>query len=125
MKAKEGCKIHGIDSVYQKKRGDWQCRKCHAGYINNARTKIRDELISRKGGKCEKCGYDKCNDALCFHHLKDKKFTLSKVNMMLKSQSELNEELEKCTLLCANCHAEIHSASVDQLAESTASNTVQ
>jgi len=34
--------------------------------------------VAAKGGKCEKCGYNRCIDALEFHHLKnsDKNFGL-------------------------------------------------
>jgi hypothetical protein len=35
-------------------------------------------LIGIKGGKCEKCGYDKCLDALEFHHI-DQKWKLINV----------------------------------------------
>lgn len=70
---------------------------------------IKRRLIELKGGKCEICGYDKCEDALHFHH-KDpttKKFNLSEHSNSLTWENYL-EESKKCQLLCANCHAEIH-----------------
>ena len=65
-------------------------------------------LIDYKGGKCEKCGYDKCMRALEFHHLNpnEKDFGLSK--NLSKSISALKAEADKCILLCSNCHAEEH-----------------
>ena len=60
------------------------------------------------GGKCEKCGYDKCAAAMDFHH-KDpskKEFTIGTKNIGFK---RLSEEIKKCILLCANCHRELHS----------------
>ena len=80
--------------------------------ITAIRHAVKKELIKRKGGKCELCGYDKCIAALEFHHLDpyekefslaDKIKTLSNINL-----DEIFTEVEKCKLLCANCHREIH-----------------
>lgn len=58
------------------------------------------------GNKCSICGYSKCEDALHFHHIRDKSFTISgNYNRKLE---DLISEIEKCILTCANCHAEIH-----------------
>ena len=64
-------------------------------------------LVEYKGGKCEKCGYDKCMGALEFHHLdpKQKDFHLSKTSL---SFNKMKEEVDKCILVCSNCHKEIH-----------------
>ncbi len=73
---------------------------------------IKKQLIEYKGGKCEICGYNKCQGALQFHHLnpEDKSFTISKTNLNLNKYTieELKKEVDKCILICANCHAEIH-----------------
>jgi DNA-binding Lrp family transcriptional regulator len=69
------------------------------------RTKIK--LVNYKGGKCEKCGYDKCVDALEFHHKlpNEKDFTISGKSW---SFEKLKNEVDKCILVCSNCHKEIH-----------------
>ena len=69
---------------------------------------IKIKLIALKGGGCQICGYSKCNQALHFHHLdpKQKEFKISKANR--KSLPKILEEIEKCILVCANCHAELH-----------------
>lgn len=69
------------------------------------RTKLK--LIEYKGGKCEKCGYDKCVAALEFHHLdpNEKDFTISGKSW---SFERLKKEVDKCILICSNCHKEIH-----------------
>lgn len=73
---------------------------------------LKKYLIDLKGGKCEKCGYSKCQGALQFHHIdpSQKEFNFSHVNLN-DSDYDLDrmiEELEKCKLLCANCHFEEH-----------------
>ena len=70
---------------------------------------MKRQIIKEKGGKCQKCGYDKCEDALCFHHRDP---NMKDFNLSMKSGScnweKYKEEAEKCDLLCANCHIEEH-----------------
>ena len=62
-----------------------------------------------KGNKCTLCGYDKCSKALNFHHLdpSKKSFGLSERGLT-RSWEKIKLEIEKCILLCANCHTEVH-----------------
>lgn len=73
-------------------------------------TLIKYFLIQKRGGKCEKCGYNKNISALEFHHLdpNKKEFTLDSRNLERHSDEEILKEFDKCVLLCANCHAEHH-----------------
>ena len=69
---------------------------------------VKHKLILYKGGKC---GYNKCEGALHFHHLnpKEKEFTVSQINLNeYFTLEKLYKEVDKCMLLCANCHAEEH-----------------
>jgi hypothetical protein len=54
------------------------------------------------------CGYDRCAGALHFHHLDpaEKSFHLS-MQGVARSLARAREEMAKCVLLCANCHAEV------------------
>lgn len=65
--------------------------------------------IKYKGGRCCLCGYNRCIDALEFHHVDEKKkrFGLSQ-NGLTRSWKKTRIELEKCILLCSNCHRELH-----------------
>ena len=64
-------------------------------------------LVEYKGGKCERCGYDKCVAALEFHHL-DPTTKESKNLGTTAAIEKQKAEADKCILVCANCHREIH-----------------
>ena len=65
-------------------------------------------MVYVMGDKCQLCGYNKCIKALEFHHInpEEKDFTFDKAKS--KSWETTNLELQKCILVCANCHREIH-----------------
>lgn len=67
--------------------------------------RLKEQSIEYKGGKCQCCGYNKYNGSLHFHHIKNKSFSISGKSI---SFERLKPELDKCILVCANCHGEIH-----------------
>ena len=75
--------------------------------VRDSRQRLKAKLVEYKGGKCEICGYSKCIDALDFHHLnpEEKQFNLSSAKV---SFEKAKKEVDKCILVCANCHREIH-----------------
>ena len=89
--------------------------KCsHSQAVTIKRRAIKNALIKYGGGKCQKCGYNACQRALEFHHLDptQKDFGISKT--LTKSISDLKSEVDKCILLCSNCHAEEHQRLYEQ-----------
>jgi 5-methylcytosine-specific restriction endonuclease McrA len=62
------------------------------------------------GGCCSACGYDKCLNALEFHHINpdEKEFSISKSSSL--TLDAIKSELDKCVLLCSNCHREVHNS---------------
>jgi len=64
----------------------------------------------RRGGACEICGYCKNIAALEFHHInpEEKKFNVDMRKFSNMNLEKLEAELEKCILICANCHRELH-----------------
>lgn len=77
--------------------------------VTKRRRKIKAMLVEYKGGKCIICGYDRYFGAFDLHHTGDseKAFGLS-VKGLTRSWEKTKEEADKCVLLCANCHREIH-----------------
>jgi len=65
--------------------------------------------VEYKGGCCQVCGYDKYQGALEFHHKdpSEKDFSLSSKGHC-KAWVKVKKELDKCVLVCSNCHREIH-----------------
>jgi hypothetical protein len=82
---------------------NWDQR--HKAYLR--RRFLRERSISYKGGSCEICGYNKCLNALEFHHSDPatKEFNISD---RITTFEDIQAELDKCHLLCANCHREVH-----------------
>ena len=90
------------------RQGYW-CKKCINQNAIDRLRKYKQEALDYKGGKCEICGYNKFNGALEFHHKNknEKDFEMSKFSKRPLS-IEGKIELDKCVLLCANCHREEH-----------------
>ena len=77
--------------------------------VDKRRKKLRLMAIQYKGGECQICGYKICAQALEFHHLdpKIKDFGIS-ASGSTRAWKLTQHELDKCVMLCANCHREIH-----------------
>lgn len=99
------CKKHGFVKHYKNDR----CSVCSSENVKNRRRKIKEMAVAYKGGKCEKCGYDKCNAALEFHHYDstNKDFGIGERGYA-RAWEKVKKELDKCMMVCSNCHREIH-----------------
>jgi hypothetical protein len=85
------------------------CKKCSCEEVIERQRKMKHKCVIYKGGSCEICGYNKCDSALEFHHLDPSKKDFSISNMKKTTYNKKIElELDKCRLLCANCHREEH-----------------
>lgn len=77
--------------------------------VSKRRKKLKEMSIEYGGSKCQICGYSKCSRALNFHHIdaSKKDFGLS-AKGLTRSWKKIKTELDKCILVCANCHMELH-----------------
>lgn len=103
------CAKHGLCKYVLEGRGHYRCVKCRVHNVTLRRRKLKEQLVEYKGGKCEMCGYNKCIAALEFHH-KDhnqKDYGLSNKGF-LHNFEKAKKEVDKCILICSNCHREVH-----------------
>lgn len=99
-----------LDQFYTR-RGNKQysyCKSCSNDMTIERYKQNKKLAIEYKGGKCSLCGYDKCDAALEFHHLDPTKKDFNISHHKGMSIENLKEELDKCILVCRNCHAELH-----------------
>ncbi len=84
----------------------------HQSYVRQqARGRARKlKLVELLGGKCVVCGYRRNFSALEFHHVDPalKEFQLDMRSLANLRWELIFDEITKCRLLCANCHAEHH-----------------
>lgn len=87
--------------------------------VKKRRKRLRQMARAYLGDKCMICGYDRCPGALDFHHRdpKLKEFGLSDKGLT-RSWEKTKNEIDKCVLICANCHREVH-AGITQLPTAT------
>lgn len=101
-----------IENFYKRRGKDGTypyCKICTKEKSNTSSREFKLKLIKYKGGECQICIYNKCQDALEFHHLDPNKkdFTIADFKGKVFNES-IKKELDKCILVCSNCHREIH-----------------
>lgn len=108
------CKIHGETQYVLRADNRYRCKQCAADAVIRRRKKLKVKAVEYKGGKCEVCGYNKCIEALHFHHMDPSKkdFGIA-AGGLTRSWDRVKKEVEKCILVCSNCHAEIHTNQID------------
>lgn len=85
-----------------------RCKLCFNKSCADRQRDIKKQSVEYKGGSCQKCGYSKSMSALEFHHLDPTEKDFNVRDFKSKSFENLKIELDKCILLCANCHRETH-----------------
>ncbi len=92
-----------IDSISKSNKGR------NSKDVSEWRRRTKLKLIEYKGGKCQRCGYDKpCAGAYDFHHRDSSKKEFGISSGCVQAFEKMKEEADKCDLLCKNCHAEVH-----------------
>lgn len=91
---------------FESQKGRTFCNSCS---VTKSKKKTKIKAIEYKGGKCKECGYRKSMAALCFHHVDPltKEFSIGS-NGQTKGWEKIKKEIDKCILLCQNCHHELH-----------------
>jgi hypothetical protein len=104
------CKEKSINDFYiqlDRKNGASKCKDCHNEYCIIRWQKIKINALTYKGGYCLDCHIkypDYPAAVFEFHHLNPKLKDVSWNKLRLRSWDKIKIELDKCVLLCANCH---------------------
>ena len=95
------------------KAGSW-CKKCMTSQVVERQRRYKAEAAAYKGGCCQSCGFDKYLGALEFHHV-DPTTKNGDIVRFSKGLQEptVKAELDKCVLLCANCHRMAHAGMIN------------
>jgi hypothetical protein len=82
----------------------------NSDHVKAWRKRCKEKIVAAFGGSCGMCGYSKCTRALAFHHLdpNQKDLSLASIRATPRKWSVIVAELQKCVMLCHNCHSEIH-----------------
>lgn len=86
------------------------CMSTNSNSVSRCRRRMKVRAVIYLGGVCSQCGYSECMDAMDFHHRdpSQKDFQIG-ANGIYRRFELLKPELDKCLLLCSNCHRELHS----------------
>lgn len=84
------------------------CIACDNSDSIHRHRELKRKCVAYKVGACYRCGYNKCMSALQFHHRDPSKKDFIVSTARSKNFDFVKSELDKCDLVCANCHAEIH-----------------
>ena len=77
------------------------CKECHSNYMK--------KQYAFKKMKCAKCGESR-GYVLDFHHIDptQKENTIARMTSNKSNLNDIQKEVDKCIVLCANCHREFH-----------------
>lgn len=111
MPLKDRKKAREYNIQYNKewyKRNSAKVKKDSKEYKQRTRNFITEY---KREHSCEKCGED---DAIClvFHHVdpKEKEYDITQLVARGWSIERVQTEINKCVVLCANCHCKEHAA---------------
>ena len=114
MKICTTCKIakpnegFAIDKRRQTGRNP-QCRRCQLDAKKLKRANNKAKAVEYSGGKCKRCGIiSKCLDIYDFHHRNPLEKESSLNRLVNTDWESIIKELDKCYLLCSNCHKITH-----------------
>jgi len=101
--------VYGQERYKKNPYSNWaeHAKESHRKSTVNRAAKLKQKIVNLKGGKCSLC-QNSSIDVLTFHHRnrEDKLFNLDKSSLRSYSLEEIAKEIEKCDLLCFNCHME-------------------
>lgn len=80
------------------------CKKCRIKKVCDDWIQLKKDVVKQMGGKCQDCGGIFTYQLYDFHHLDPSKKEYGWTKMKMFNKAKRDKELEKCVLLCGNCH---------------------
>lgn len=99
---------HKVVEYSRKDRKGHTSNMCGSCRSNNGRFARKKKAIEYLGGACQVCGYARCDRAMHFHHVNPENKSFGIGGTHTTAWKKVKVELEKCVLLCGNCHSEVH-----------------
>jgi hypothetical protein len=118
MKCSTCNKVKDLTEFYEKRnenRSSSMCKKCFNAYCTNRWIQRKLDAVKYLGSKCSSCKKKYHYSVFEFHHKDPKQKDVSWTKLRLRSDEKIKLELDKCDLLCANCHRMKHYALVPEL----------
>ena len=111
------CKKHGLGYHYittENNKPRYRCCECSKETSQKRDTKKErqtktQQIVDYMGGCCIICGYNKSNYSLECHHEDPTKKEHTIAQLKNKKWDTILKEIDKCILVCSNCHRDIHS----------------
>ena len=96
------------DNFYTSNGAKTKCKKCHTMEVHQRKREIKDKAVQYLGGKCLDCGVEGNPWIFDFHHRDPEEKEFHWGNHRTSNWENLKVELDKCDLLCSNCHRTRH-----------------
>lgn len=87
-----------------------ECKDCHTNYMKQRYAEKQNIIEEQKSLQhCAKCGESR-GYLLDYHHLNpnEKDNTIARMTSNKYKIEDIQKEIQKCIVLCANCHREFH-----------------
>ncbi len=94
-------------SCYNTRKRKWHLTDSGVKAYNKARARAAEKKIKAieyKGGKCNDCGGVFHPAVYEFHHISPNEKEAEPATLRNYSWEKLKKEIDKCVMLCANCH---------------------
>lgn len=89
---------------YQRNKLDPEWLKARQEYSSSRRRYKKSQAVQRFGNLCAHCGGEYPDAVFEFHHRNHEEKEITPAKLFLLKDETIDNELDKCIMLCANCH---------------------